>query len=292
MSEPTLHLIDLDIIELGYTKFIASWLYSGPEGNFLIDPGPACTIPVLISALRSKGIETLDHILLTHIHMDHAGGIGHLLRYFPGTKVICHEKGVRHLVDPKRLWEGSKAVIGNVADVYGKILPIPKDNVMVTKKIPFGDGIEVIPTPGHASHHQCFAFRDWFFAGELFGTHVHLENELYLRPATPPRFVLEDYLASMEEVEPHLRKEICFAHYGRSREPERILKAAMDQLKLWVRLVSENRSEKDIDDILVVLLREDELSQRITKIPYMLRKRELRFARNSIEGILRYLESK
>ena len=292
MTEPKLYLVDLDIIELGYTKFLASWLYKGPEGNFLIDPGPACTVPVLVSAMRAREMETLDYILLTHIHMDHAGGIGHLLRYFPGTKVICHEKGVPHLINPEKLWEGSKAVIGDVADVYGRILPIPEENILVTDNVPFGDGIEVIPTPGHASHHQCFAFRDWFFSGELFGTYIHLENELYLRPATPHRFVLEDYIASMEKVKNHLRKEVCFAHYGRSAEPERILKAARDQLQQWVRLVDENRSEKDIDEILIVLLKEDDLFRRITKIPYMLQKRELHFAKNSMEGMLGYLESK
>ena len=294
MTEPNLYLIDLDIIELGYTKFLSSWLYKGPEGNFLIDPGPACTIPIVVSAMRAREMENLDYILLTHIHMDHAGGIGHFLRYFrgDGPKVVCHEKGVRHLVDPERLWEGSKAVIGNVADVYGRILPIPEENILVTDNVPFGDGIKVIPTPGHASHHQCFAFRDWFFSGELFGTYVHLENELYLRPATPRRFVLEDYLDSMEAAEKSIRKEMCFAHHGSSRETQKVIDAAREQLQLWVRIIDENRADKDIEEILIAILKEDEMFRRITKIPYMLQKRELDFARGSIDGMLDYLKKK
>jgi len=291
MVKEVLHLIPLDIIELDYTNFISSWVYDGPEGSFLIDPGPACTIPVLIAGLRSRGIKDLDYILLTHIHMDHAGGIGHLLAEFPTAKIVCHEKGVRHLIDPRRLWEGSKVVIGDVADVYGGILPVPEDSIVVTDKINFGDGISVIPAPGHASHHQCFAFRDYLFVGELLGTHVHLEDELYLRPATPSRFVLDDYLTSMDRVEKFLRPNICFAHYGTSNEAEETLNTARSQLELWVRLIDENRGD-EINEIIRVLFTEDKIFRRILKISEIIQNREILFVRNSISGILEYLKRK
>ncbi len=222
--------------------------------------------------------------------MDHAGGIGHLIAEFPAAKVVCHEKGVRHLIDPQRLWEGSRAVIGKVADVYGGIFPVPEDKIIVTDRIDFGDGITVIPAPGHASHHQCFAFRDYIFVGELLGTYVHLENELYLRPATPSRFVLEDYLTSMDRVEKFLRKKICFAHYG-SEDTGDILNTARSQLRLWVRLIDENR-DRELDEILVVLLTEDKIFSRLGKLSPVLQKREVHFVRNSISGILEYLRSK
>ena len=289
--EPSLHLIPLDIIELGYTDFISSWLYTGPEGFFLTDPGPACTIPVLTAALRSRGINELDYILLTHIHMDHAGGIGHLLEEFPNAKVVCHEKAVRHLIDPSGLWEGSRTVIGKVADVYGGILPIPDENIIVADRIEFGGGISVIPAPGHASHHQCFAFRDYLFAGELFGTYVHLQSELYLRPATPSRFVLGDYLTSMDRIEKFLRPKICFAHYGSCEGPADILNSARSQLKLWVRLIDEN-GEKELDEIINILLTGDRIFGRMRKLTPVIQKREFHFARNSISGILSYLRSK
>jgi glyoxylase-like metal-dependent hydrolase (beta-lactamase superfamily II) len=96
-------LIDLNIPELGYSRFISGWLYSGREMTFLVDTGPACTHDVLVDALRANGVKKLDWILLTHIHMDHAGGAGHLARDFPEARIVCHPKAVQHLVDPSRL---------------------------------------------------------------------------------------------------------------------------------------------------------------------------------------------
>ena len=104
-------LIDLDIPSLGYTKFISAWLYKGEGGSFLVDPGPARTIPALLDGLTRHGVTRLDLILLTHIHMDHAGGIGDLAEKFPDAKVVCHEKAVRHLLYPVKLWEGSLKVL-------------------------------------------------------------------------------------------------------------------------------------------------------------------------------------
>ncbi len=223
--------------------------------------------------------------------MDHAGGIGHLLAEFPAAKVVCHEIAVRHLIDPSRLWEGSRSVIGKVADVYGGIIPVPEDKIIVTDRIDFGDGISVIPAPGHASHHQCFAFRDHLFVGELMGTYVHLPEELYLRPATPSRFVLEDYLTSMHNLEKYLRPNICFAHYGLRQDPTDILSTARSQLKLWVRIIDENR-DKELDEILIILLTEDKIFGRLGKLPPLIQKREIHFVRNSILGMLEYLRSK
>lgn len=291
MSDGKLELIDLDIPELGYTQFISSWLYNGPMGSFLIDPGPACTIPVLVAALRARGIKKLDYILLTHIHMDHAGGTALLLDEFPEAKVVCHEKGKRHLIDPKRLWEGSRAVIGHVAEVYGEILPVDEKNIIATESLPFGTGINIISTPGHASHHQCLAFDNYLFVGELLGTYVHIEDELYLRPATPHRFVLEDYLSSMDLLMDHLRPTICFAHHGSHAEPKMILRKAKAQLQLWVSVIDEHRGSKETEDIVKVLLLEDPLLNGLAKLSPVLQRRELHFTENSVCGIIKYLDS-
>src|SRR6185369_2747089 len=105
--------IDLDQPGLtGFRQFISSWLYCGGNFNLLVDPGPLSTIPHLIAEVRRHGVERLDYILLTHIHIDHAGGTGALLKEFPEAKVICHPDGIRHLVTPAKLWEGSQKVLG------------------------------------------------------------------------------------------------------------------------------------------------------------------------------------
>ena len=292
MTENSLDLIDLDIPALGYTKFVSSWLYAGPEGNFLIDPGPACSIPVLIRALDEKRVKNLDWVLLTHIHQDHAGGLGDLIKKFPEAKVVCHEKGVKHLLDPVKLWKGSKTVLGHVARVYDRILPVPEENVSVLDTVPFGAGIRVIPTPGHASHHQCYVFKDWFFAGELFGAYVPQESGLYLRPATPYRFILDDYLASMNKVEEHLRETICFAHYNSATDPELILGTARNQLKLWVKIIDENKECHDMEKIIDALLQNDDIFAQYNSFSSDLQEREREFSINSINGILKYLETK
>jgi len=247
---------------------------------------------VLIAALRARDIKKLDYILLTHIHMDHAGGTAHLLDEFPDAIVVCHKKGIRHMKDPKRLWEGSRAVIGHVADVYGEILPVPENKIIAAESLSFGTGINVISTPGHASHHQCFAFQDYLFVGELLGTYIHMEDELYLRPATPHRFVLEDYLSSMDLLEKHLRPTICFAHHGSHADPETIIKKARAQLQLWVSIIDEHRANKTPAEIVKVLLREDELLKGIVKLSPTLVRRELHFSENSVCGIIKYLESR
>lgn len=288
-----LELIDLDISELGYTRFISSWLYQGKEGSFLIDPGPSCTISHLLAELEKRNVSRLDWILLTHIHMDHAGGIGHLVGRFPDARIVCHENAVKHLVDPERLWEGSLKVLGNVARVYGEMRPVSPENIMTADQVPFGGGIKVIPTPGHAAHHQCFVWGDFLFCGELFGIFHQLDDSIYMRPATPPVFVLDDFLSSMEAVAPYIDRRVCFAHHGASDGGVEILKTARQQLLVWTDVIREHMESQDTDQAIERVI--DELSARD---PVFARKallvpelynREMHFAVNSIKGILQYL---
>jgi glyoxylase-like metal-dependent hydrolase (beta-lactamase superfamily II) len=291
-----LELIDLDIASLGYTRFISCWLYQGNEGSFLIDPGPACTIDYLIAELEKHHVSHLDWILLTHIHMDHAGGIGHLAERFPGARIVCHEKAVNHLIDPVRLWEGSLKILGHVARVYGEIKPVPSASIMVTKQVPFGDGIKVISTPGHAAHHQCFVWKEFLFCGELFGIFQQLDQSIYLRPATPPVFVLDDYLASMDAVAPYMDRQICFSHYGTCHEGAEIIKIARQQLLLWVRVIKEY-VDSDLgqvmgpvmDKIIGDLSDNDPVYAQKELLPTEFYQREMHFSVNSIKGIFQYL---
>ena len=286
-----LKLIDLDVASLGYTQFISSWLYQGTDGCFLVDPGPACTVSHLIAELEKLGVSHLDWILLTHIHMDHAGGIGHLIQRFPGAGVVCHEKAVKHLKDPSRLWEGSLKILGDVARAYGEIDPVPSANILTTDMVPFNEGIRVIPTPGHAAHHQCFVTKDFLFCGELFGIFHQLDNSVYLRPATPPIFVLEDFLQSMDAVASYMDRRVCFSHYGSSDEGEKIIESARRQLRLWVDVVAQHKDDADVDRIIADLSDIDPVFARKSFLAEDLYKREMHFTVNSIKGILRYLLS-
>jgi glyoxylase-like metal-dependent hydrolase (beta-lactamase superfamily II) len=292
MTTESLTLIDLDIEELGYYHFISSWLYQGSDGTFLVDPGPACTIPKLLRALDDRNVTELSWVLLTHIHQDHAGGLGDLIEKYPSAKVVTHKKGAQHLVNPEKLWDGSKDILGEVAQIYGKIRAIPEENITILDTVPFGAGIRIIPTPGHASHHQCYIFKEWFFAGELFGAHIPMDIDLYLRPATPHRFILKDYLNSMELVEPELQNTICFAHYGSTGNPKKVLMTARDQLKLWVKIIEENLETQNMVKIFNQLLENDEVFGLYNKLDEKMKIREKTFSINSVDGIMKYLKSK
>ena len=288
-----LDIIDLDIESMGYDNFISTWLYQGDSGGvFLVDPGPTVTVDHLVSEIKSRGIEKVDLILLTHIHMDHAGGIGDVHGYFPDARVVCHQKAVEHLLDPTRLQEGSVKVLGEVAKTYGKIRPVPKHRIVAEKFIDFEDGITVIPTPGHAAHHQSFVFRDILFCGEMFGVFQDLETSFYLRPATPPRFVMADFLESMDRIRPYADRKLCFGHYGSHPNGLEILNVAKRQLELWVDVIRNHMDQPDQEVITRHLMEEDPVFSRISMLTEQQYQRELYFVGNSIKGISGYLKEK
>src|SRR5690606_16752620 len=139
--------IDLDQPSLeGFRQFISAWLVRGEKGTFLVDPGPLSTIPRLLADLGRLGVKRLDYVLLTHIHIDHAGGAGALLAAYPGARVICHPEGSGHLVNPERLWQGSRKVLGPLAEAYGEIVPVPEQRLGVAEEID-AIGVRVFPTP-------------------------------------------------------------------------------------------------------------------------------------------------
>jgi len=290
MTEPKFpERIDLDMDSLGYENFMSAWLCKGSRGNFLVDPGPAATIDHLVAEMHARGAETLDWILLTHIHLDHAGGVGHLAQHFPEAAVICHEKAVEHLIDPARLQEGSLKVLGKVAEAYGEIRPVPADRVFSVGSVDFEDGITVIPSPGHAAHHQCFVFRDILFCGELYGIFQKLADGFYLRPATPPRFAADVFFASMKAVRPYAARTLCFGHHGAFPDGAEIAETAERQLSLWLDVIGSRPDEMDIQDVLETLKKRDPVFARMDRLSAKDRKRERYFIGNSIKGIAGYL---
>ncbi|MFP4257113.1 MAG: MBL fold metallo-hydrolase, partial [Desulfobacterales bacterium] len=275
---------------LGYTRFISAWLYKDRQGAFLVDTGPACTVDQLLAGLEKNGVEHLDWILLTHIHLDHAGGIGHVTRHFPEATIVCHERAVSHLIDPARLWEGSKKVLGKVAETYGPIEPVPEERIVTRDHVEFESGIRVIPTPGHAAHHQSFVFEDFLFCGEVFGVFLELEEDIYLRPATPPKFVFEEFYDSMERLAPETGRKICFAHYGMFHDGGRILETARTQLRMWLEVVRSHAEKPKMNAIIADLKANDPVFALIDDLPPVIREREMYYTANTIRGMLGYID--
>ena len=257
----------------------------------MVDPGPACTVDFLCQRLTEQGVDRLDWILLTHIHLDHAGSIGDLAERYPEAGVVCHEKAASHLIDPSRLWDGSLKTLGEVAECYGRIKPVPRECLNTPKQIPFADGIEVIGTPGHAPHHLCFAFRDLLFVGELFGVFHQLTDSFYLRPATPPKFIPDTFLESMDRTAPYTKRQLCFGHYGLYPNGSEIAESAKQQLQLWMSVVEDHFEHSDHHTILADLMDKDPLFNRINRLESKNYQRELFFAKNAINGIYQYFRN-
>lgn len=291
-----LHFIDLDQALEGFRKFISAWLYRVNGATLLVDPGPASTIPFLVKRLDELGIGAIDCVLLTHIHLDHAGGVGQLLKHFPEAKVNCHPKGIPHMVAPQKLWEESKKVLGKVAETYGKMAPVLESCISYRERIHFGEvSIEVVETPGHAPHHVSYRVGDILFAGEVGGVCVPLDNGFYVRPATPPPFQHDTFRDSIAKASALDVSLVCLGHYGCRQDAKAIFERSRRQLDYWVNTAEKHLqagSEPFEEVVLADLIANDPDIALWPSLPKDIQNRERYFCTNSIRGIKGYLTKK
>jgi glyoxylase-like metal-dependent hydrolase (beta-lactamase superfamily II) len=217
---PGVTLIDLEY--LGKREVIAACVLDSAEGPILIDPGPAVSLPTLRGGLANAGIGVPDlaAILLTHIHLDHAGGAGSLVRDNPRIQVYVHERGARHLVDPARLLESARRLYGEeMAWRWGEFLAVPVANLHAlgggeTLAIG-GRRLEVAYTPGHASHHVSFldSATGTAFVGDAGGNRY--SNRPFVSPVTPPPDVdLEGWHRSLDRFQAWDPARLFSTHFG------------------------------------------------------------------------------
>ncbi|WP_457590596.1 MBL fold metallo-hydrolase [Geoglobus sp.] len=286
-----LFLIDLPQKIEGFRKFISSWVYAG-EFTAVVDPGPKSTIDSLIKSLREIGIKQVDYVLLTHIHIDHAGGVGEFLKQFNGARLVVNERGKEHLVNPERLWKGSLKVLGDLARAYGEIAPV--DESVFAEDV---DGIDVIYTPGHAVHHQSYVIGDYLFAGEAFGVFQLVKDEVYQRPATPPKFIYEVAADSIRKLQELGDVKVCFGHFGLHESSADVARYAEKQLRMWVEAVTDAlccTAEENFEMVkmkaLEELLGKDARFANYEKLESDIRKREDYFINNTLRGIYEYVK--
>jgi len=279
---------------MGFRKFIGSWLYIG-DYTLLVDVGPSATVEELVTSLKTIGIKKLDYVLLTHIHLDHAGGVGELTEYFPGAKVVCHERAVEHLVKPQNLWEATRKTLGDIAMVYGKMSPVSEKKIIPSFEFQI-DGINAINTPGHAVHHVSYTCDKYLFAGEAGGVFHSFKNEIYQRPATPPKLHLEEAIESVDKLLNLGKKEICFGHFGIHKDSKQMLQRYRKQLFLWKKVIADqvkrsSKNENLIEDCMSKLLAIDKSFASFNYLDYDIREREKYFITNSIKGYIGYISS-
>ncbi|MEW6616651.1 MAG: MBL fold metallo-hydrolase [Thermodesulfobacteriota bacterium] len=279
---------------MGFRNFIGSWVYIG-DYTLLVDVGPSATVKELVTSLKTIGIKKLDYILLTHIHLDHAGGVGELTEYFPRAKVVCHERAVEHLIEPQGLWEATKKTLGDIAMVYGEISPVSEKKIIPSFQFHI-DGIDAINTPGHAVHHVSYTCDRYLFAGEAGGVFHSFNDETYQRPATPPRLHLEEAIESLDKLLNLGKKKICFGHFGTYEDSIEMLERHREQLFLWKEVIAEEikrslNKENLIEDCMSKLLAADKSFASFNYLDDDIREREKYFITNSIKGYIGYISS-
>ncbi len=215
-------LLDLDFRDT--EGLVAAYLLPEPEGWALVETGPTTCHGALLAGIAAAGVEPAEvrHVFVTHIHLDHAGGVGALADALPHATFLAHELGVPHLVDPSRLVASARRAWGAAADpLWGPIVPVPAGRIAALRggeRFPLRSGsLEVIATPGHARHHLSF-YDDRTRAvltGDSAG--VRLERSSHLRPAVPPPDLdLELLFASVEEMRRRDPQQVLFSHFGPS----------------------------------------------------------------------------
>jgi len=288
---------DCTLIEIkqkipGFDRFIGSWVYRG-DINLVVDVGPANSVGKLIEALMKMNMERVDYILLTHIHIDHAGGLAEFLEHFPMARAVCHDKGVRHLVDPSKLWEGSRKVLGEVAEAFGPLQPVKEEKCIPHTQAHIKN-LVVIETPGHAPHHLSFSYRGNLFAGEAGGNYFSVQDTDYLRPATPHRFFLKDFLESLDRLIALDDQHICYAHFGDAPNSRQMLKRFRAQVLRWKEIIQKEMSAGSSDltmRCMDSLLEKDPDLEAFKLMDPDTQKRERFFMANSVRGYMGFLQA-
>src|SRR3954451_2944545 len=220
-------VIQIDTLLGGWDNVTAGYLVVGPE-PVLVETGSQSSVDSLLASLAELNVAPADlaGIAVTHIHLDHAGGVGDVARAFPNATVYVHEKGARHLVDPTKLVRSAAMVYGDLLDtLYGRLDPTPADSVHVLadgEDIVVGDGrvLTTIDSPGHAKHHLALhdSSSGIIFAGDAVG--VRLPDAGVLRPSTPPAdFDLDKAINSLHRFADRSPAGVALAHYGLVPDP-------------------------------------------------------------------------
>ena len=252
----------------GITAVDTEYLYPGHAAAHLIvdsgraafvDVGTNASAPYLLAALAELGIarEAVDYLLLTHVHLDHAGGAGLLMRELPSARALLHPRGAPHMIDPAKLIAGSKAVYGNerFEKFYGVLVPIPAQRVHIVQdgeRVQLGGRtLELIHTPGHALHHYVVideAHRS-IFPGDTFGiSYRSLDNErgAFITPTTPPtQFDPEQHLASIDRMLTYEPESMYLMHFSRVTDVPRLAIALKRQIVQFARLARAHAGDPE-----------------------------------------------
>jgi glyoxylase-like metal-dependent hydrolase (beta-lactamase superfamily II) len=223
----------IDCMHLGRDRVIGAWETSP---GVIVDPGPASCAHTLLAGVESEP----RALLLTHIHLDHAGASGVLARRFPDLRVYVHEVGAPHMIDPSRLLESAARLYGDQMErLWGEVAPVPGERVTALAGGEEAEGMRVVYAPGHARHHVVYHSPESgdTYCGDVAGVRVP-PSDLVAAPTPPPEIDVEEWLESIERVRALAPRRLCVTHFG----PNEDVEGQLDRVSAWLRGARE-RSE-------------------------------------------------
>jgi glyoxylase-like metal-dependent hydrolase (beta-lactamase superfamily II) len=231
----------IDLMHLGRPRVIGCW----QVGDVLVDPGPESCLPTLLDALGDQRPRAL---LLTHIHLDHAGASGALVKRWPDLEVYVHKRGAPHLIDPSRLMVSASRLYGDDMDrLWGDMTPVPERNLTVLDQegTLLDRRFEYVYTPGHASHHVSYLHDGTAFVGDVGGVRIN-ESSLAVPPTPPPDIDVEAWHESIERVREWQPDRLAMTHFGPSTNVDEQLAEVGRRLDDWARRVDETELDEFI----------------------------------------------
>jgi glyoxylase-like metal-dependent hydrolase (beta-lactamase superfamily II) len=229
---------EIDLHHLGNDRVICCW----QAGDVLVDPGPESTVSTLMDAIADRAPRAL---LLTHIHLDHAGATGALVRAFPDLRVYVHELGAPHLIDPSKLLRSAGRLYGedNMDRMWGETVRVPEENIAILRGGETVEGFRVAYAPGHASHHVAYLHEDsgWAFTGDVAGVRIARDQPI-VPPTPPPDIDVEAWLQSIDTVQAWDPAALALTHFGAYEDVAAhldTLRAALRKQADWVRDLDE-----------------------------------------------------
>jgi len=290
----------------GVSGVCGTFLLEGTEKRALIETGPGSSLVNVIAGLDALGVDHLDWIVLTHIHLDHAGAAGALAKRFPECTVAVHPIGAPHLVDIEKLWTSATRIYGDKMDqMWGEMIPLDEARIHTLND---GDVIDLggrtltaLETPGHARHHHAYldSGTGTAFTGDATG--VRLPDVGLFRPTTPPpEFNLEDKLASIEKIRAARPERLCLTHYGPSDEGidasglDETLDKAIEVIHRWADWVlAARKASGDLDEVTAEVRRQAEADIEGAVAPEAREKMEQTTTyRMNTGGYMRYFDKK
>lgn len=293
----------IDVMHRDKAGLIACYVMQVDDGLALIETGPGITVDNLLAGISYLGLspDELRHILLTHIHLDHAGAAGTLLERYPNAQLYVHERGARHMIDPSRLLASAQRIYGAMMDaLWGPFLPCPAERVNVVTdgdRLDLGGtSINVLYTPGHASHHVSYDCPDamLIFAGDVAGVRIP-PSSLVWPPTPPPDIDIPAWHQSIQRLRERSPERVMITHFGEITNVPQNLDELDQRLDDWTEFVDDLLGKgKDRDQIAAAL--EERVTRQIEAeaadgntgeaagyvMPFKM----------SVDGLLRYLQKR